>query len=241
MPNGGKLTIETAAVHLDEAYCREHVGVTPGDYVMLAVSDSGHGMDQETRARIFEPFFTTKEVGKGTGLGLSTVFGIVEQSGGHIWVYSEPGQGTTFKVYLPRVEEVTDEAPKHEAMSARGSETVLVCEDDEKIRALVRMILTARGYTVFEASGPGEAVLLQSRYTGPIHLLLTDVVMPQMNGRELAERLRSSLPNLKVLFMSGYTQNGIIHQGTLDQRVEFIQKPFTPEGLSRKIREVLDS
>lgn len=241
MPNGGKLSIETDNVHLDEAYCREHVGVTPGEYVMLAVSDTGCGMDEETKARIFEPFFTTKEPGKGTGLGLSTVFGIVKQSGGSIWVYSERGHGSTFKVYLPRVAEAGEEAPRGEAASRRGSETVLICEDDEKIRALARTIVAAQGYTVFEAGGANEALLFQSRYTGPIHLLLTDVVMPQMNGRELAQRLRASLPNLKVLFMSGYTQDAITSQGTLGPGIEFIQKPFTPEALSNKIRDVLDS
>ncbi|HWR50547.1 MAG TPA: ATP-binding protein [Bryobacteraceae bacterium] len=241
MPNGGKLTIETANVHLDELYCRDHVGATPGAYVLLAISDNGHGMSEETKARIFEPFFTTKEPGKGTGLGLSTVFGIVKQSGGNIWVYSEVGHGTTFKIYLPRIEKAGEELLTTELLAPRGSETVMVCEDDEKVRLLVRTILASLGYTVLEAATAEEALLFQNRYAGPIDLLLTDIVMPRMNGRDLADRLRSLMPDLKVLFMSGYTETGIIHHGALGQGFEFLQKPFTPENLGRKVRDVLDS
>jgi signal transduction histidine kinase len=237
MPDGGRLTIETANVDLSEEYCREHVEVQPGPHVMLAMTDTGQGMDAETKAQIFEPFFTTKERGKGTGLGLSTVFGIVKQSGGSIWVYSEPGRGTTFKVFLPRVDEAVSAALKIEAPDARGTETILVVEDDEKVRGLVRTVLSARGYTVFEAGNANEALLFESRYTGPIHLLLTDLVLPQVSGRELSEKLLSLHPGLKVLFMSGYTEKG----GALSPDVAFIQKPFTPEMLGRKVREVLDS
>jgi signal transduction histidine kinase len=234
MPDGGKLTIETANVHLDENYCREHVEAEPGAYVMLAITDTGHGMDEETKTHIFEPFFTTKELGKGTGLGLSTVFGIVKQSGGTICVYSEPGQGTTLKVYFPRVEGVPEMAPKAEAVGPRGTETVLVCEDDEKVRALIRTVLAAHGYTVLEAGSAREALLFRSRYTGPINLLLTDLVLPQVNGRELANQMLAILPGIKVLFMSGYSET------VLGPGVDFIQKPFAPEALCRKIREVLD-
>jgi len=234
MPEGGKLTIETANVHLDEAYCREHVDAEPGDYVMLAITDTGHGMDEDTKAHIFEPFFTTKEAGKGTGLGLSTVFGIVKQSGGSVWVYSEPGQGTVFKIYFPRVEGIPEAAPKLKSVGPRGTETVLVCEDDEKVRALVRTVLDVHGYTVLEAGSAREALLFRSRYTGTIDLLLTDLVLPQVNGRELARQMVAILPGIRVLFMSGYTETA------LDTDVEFVQKPFTPEMLCRRIREVLD-
>ncbi|HPQ14826.1 MAG TPA: ATP-binding protein, partial [Bryobacteraceae bacterium] len=235
MPRGGRLTIETANVELSEEYAREHVEARAGPHVMLAITDTGIGMDQTTKERIFEPFFTTKEYGKGTGLGLSTVFGIVKQSGGSLWVYSEPGQGSVFKIYLPRVEEAVVEAPEIEAPDARGTETILVVEDDEKVRLLVRTVLSARGYTVFEAAKPSEALMFQHRYTGPIHLLLTDVVLPEMSGQELSEKLLALHPRLKVLFMSGYTDRSI-SLGT----AAFIQKPFTPEALGRKIREVLE-
>jgi signal transduction histidine kinase len=237
MPEGGRLTIETANVTLGEEYCREHVEVQPGKYAMLAMTDTGHGMDAETRERIFEPFFTTKESGKGTGLGLSTVFGIVKQSGGSIWVYSEPGRGTTFKVFLPRVDEVAAEAPEIRGIEERGTETVLVVEDDEKVRALVRTVLSALGYTVFEAGDASEAIMFRTRYTGPVHLLLTDMVLPQMSGRELSEKLTSLDPGLKVLFMSGYTETGA---EMLGPNTAFIQKPFTPQALGRKVRDVLD-
>ncbi|MFA6147900.1 MAG: response regulator [bacterium] len=244
MPRGGKMTIETANVVLDESYAREHRFVSPGSYVMLAVSDTGSGMDGGTLARIFDPFFTTKELGKGTGLGLSTVYGIVKQSGGHINVYSEPGIGTTFKMYFPRVEErVTgiSMAGVFPSEKLRGSETILVVEDEDLVRKMVREILGQYGYTVLEARSGGEAVDLCSRHQGTIHLMLTDVVMPGMNGVELSKRLAPVKPEMKVLFMSGYTANAIVHQEILESGIAFLQKPFTMASLARKVREVLGS
>ena len=242
MPQGGKLTVETRNVYLDETYARRHVAVTPGRHVMLAVSDTGVGMDAETQAHIFEPFFTTKEVGKGTGLGLSTVYGIVKQSGGNVWVYSEPGHGSTFKVYFPRVGEGAQEyrrgAEPEEVL--RGEETVLLAEDEETVRKLAREVLELYGYRVLEAAGGGAALLICERHAGPIQLLVTDVVMPEMGGRELAARLAPLRPEMRVLYMSGYTDSAIAHQGVLEDRADFIQKPFTPEALARKVREVLD-
>jgi CheY-like chemotaxis protein len=242
MPTGGNLTIETANVSLDQEYASRHVGIQPGRYVMLAVSDTGSGMDEATRARIFDPFFTTKEKGKGTGLGLSTVYGIVQQSGGSIWVYSELNQGTSFKVYLPELQ--SDESP-HVVESTvdeiqSGSETILLVEDEEVVRGLTANILEGAGYQVIAASGGAEAVKLYADRNEPIDLLLTDVVMPQTSGKVVADRLTQMQPGLKVLFMSGYTDEAIVHHGVLDANVEFIQKPFTPAALSRKIREVLD-
>ena len=243
MPKGGKLTIETANVELDEAYALNHVAVRPGSYVMLAVSDSGHGMDVETQSHVFEPFFTTKEVGKGTGLGLSTVYGIVKQSGGNIWVYSEPGQGTVFKIYLPRIEDVVSSLDPGDqpVEELGGTETVLLVEDEPAVRKLARIVLEKNGYTILEADRGGEALRIAAEEEGPIHILVTDVVIPQLSGRQLAERIEAIRPCTKVLYMSGYTGNAIIHHGVLDQGIAFLQKPFTPLGLLRKVREVLDA
>ncbi len=243
MPTGGQLTIETGNVELDSDYARQHLGVTPGPHVMLAVSDTGVGMDRATQARIFEPFFTTKQVGKGTGLGLSTVFGIAQQSGGSVWVYSEPGAGTTFKVYFPRVEADLEIArpPAPVPATRRGSETILLVEDQEQVRAVAAGILERNGYRVIVAQNAGDALLLAEKHQGGIHLLLTDVVMPQISGVELARRIGLLRPELKVLFMSGYTDDSIVRHGVLDSRMAFLQKPFTPESLTRKLREVLAS
>ena len=243
MPRGGKLTIETANAELDESYTRMHISVKPGPYVRLIVSDTGTGMDEETRERLFEPFFTTKKEGKGTGLGLSMVYGIVKQSGGNIWVYSEPGKGTAFKIYLPRVfeeaqkvtEEGIDEAP------ARGTETVLVVEDEEMIRRIIFAALVEFGYSVLLAKDGEEAWEICAGTQGPIHLLLSDVVLPGMSGRESAKRLVLKRPGMRVLYMSGYTANAIVHHGALEPGIAFLQKPFAPAALLRKVREILDS
>jgi CheY-like chemotaxis protein len=209
---------------------------------MLAVTDTGHGIDQATMARIFEPFFTTKELGKGTGLGLSTVYGIVKQSGGNIWVYSEIGRGTTFKIYLPRVDERAEEYRRsiEDAKVTRGNETILLVEDEEMLRKLARQTLKGQGYQILEAANGDEAIALAAQHEGAIHLLLTDVIMPGMNGRDAATRLLETRPSLRVLFMSGYTDDAIVHQGVLDESANFIQKPFAPDGLARRVREVLD-
>ncbi|MBI5576818.1 MAG: PAS domain S-box protein [Deltaproteobacteria bacterium] len=243
MPTGGKLTIETANVYIDEAYARGHATMHPGAYVMIAVSDTGVGMDQETLSRIFEPFFTTKEKGKGTGLGLSTVYGIVKQSGGHIWVYSEPGRGTTFKTYLPSVEETADvpePAPEPKEL-IQGTETVLLAEDEEAVRMLALEILVMNGYTVLAAGDGEEALRTSARYEGKIDLMLCDVVMPGMSGADLSRKIALSRPDMKVLFMSGYTDNAIVHRGVLDPGTAFIEKPFSPDALARKVRAVLDA
>jgi PAS domain S-box-containing protein len=243
MPQGGQLTLETANVELNEGDTRTRVSVLPGRYVMLAVSDSGVGMDAETQAHIFEPFFTTKEKDKGTGLGLATVYGIVKQSGGHIWLYSEPNHGTTFKIYLPRLEEAAQpvEAISPGAPLAGGSETILLVEDEEGVRDLARRILELKGYKVITASNPTEAAQVCERYEGPIHLLLTDVVMPTMSGPQLAEHVAFLRPGLRVLYISGYTDNAIVPHGILEEGVQFLQKPFTRDSLTRKVREVLDA
>lgn len=244
MPQGGKLTIETANIELDDAYARQHAEVQSGHYVMLAVSDTGSGIDRETLARIYEPFFTTKAQGKGTGLGLSTVYGIVKQSGGHIWVYSELGRGTTFKVYLPRVQETVEVVEPDPARleQPQGLETILLVEDDERVRELVRTLLEEEGYTVLVAHNGDEALRFCQQYDGPAHLLVTDIVMPGgINGRQLSERLAPLYPELKVLFMSGYTDEAIVHHGVLEHHVAFLQKPFTLVALLRKVREILDA
>jgi len=244
MPQGGKLMIETGQVELDEIYARSHMGVKPGPYILLAISDTGQGMDAETQARIFDPFFTTKEQGKGTGLGLATVHGIVNQSGGHIWVYSEPGQGATFRVYLPQAQGNGIATKPAEAItrSLHGSETVLLVEDNIEVRDLARRVLLEHSYTVLEAPNGVKALQLAQTYSGLIHLLITDVVMPGgLSGPQLAQQLTSYRPELKVLYVSGYTDNAIVHHGVLDSGLAFLQKPFTPHILARKVREVLDT
>ncbi len=242
MPGGGRLTLETRNAELDEAYARDHVPVQPGRYVMFALSDTGTGMSPETMSHMFEPFFTTKEVGKGTGLGLATVYGIVKQSGGYVWCYSELGHGTTFKVYLPRVDEPVERLPGRVAARAtRGSETVLVVEDEAGLRALIRRALEQHGYTVLEASTADGASVLARNHTGPIHLLLADVVLPGASGRTLADALLVQRADLKVLFMSGYTEDAIVHRGVLASNTPFIGKPFSAEALAAKVREVLDA
>jgi two-component system, cell cycle sensor histidine kinase and response regulator CckA len=244
MPDGGKLTIDAAEVLLDEDFAAEHVGVTPGPHVLLAVSDTGIGMDKLTLARIFEPFFTTKELGKGTGLGLATVFGIVKQSSGIIQVVSEPNRGTTMNIYLPMADRsalVRSSVPPPNNEALHGSETILLVEDDEQVRALARTILRRYGYDVLDAQSGGDALLLCEQYSSPIHLLLTDVVMRRMSGRELAARLLKARPEMKVLYMSGYTDDAVMRSGIFHSKVAFIQKPITPEPLARKVREALDS
>jgi CheY-like chemotaxis protein len=243
MPDGGTLTIETAAVHLDEAYAEARNGVEPGAYAQLAVSDTGHGMGEETLARLFEPFFSTKGEG-GTGLGLATCYGIVKQHGGNIWIYSEPGKGATFKVYLPLAETKTahseDPTGSTTAADLTGIESILLVEDNEQVRELSLAILHRQGYSVITAENGREALAVLDRHEGPVHLLLTDVVMPGMNGRELFIEAVEKHPGLKVLFMSGYTDNVIAHHGVLDPGVAFIQKPFSVKDLAAKVREALD-
>jgi PAS domain S-box-containing protein len=242
MPQGGKLTIETANVDLDSTYGYLRPEVPSGPYVLLALADTGCGMTEEVKAHVFEPFFTTKEPGKGTGLGLATVYGIVKQSGGFIYVYSEPGQGTTFKIYLPRcVEAGTPRRPgSRSGLAAGGTETILLVEDQKEVRSLAQQALAMNGYTVLEAGSGGEALRIAKQYQARIDLLVTDVVMPGMSGRELAGHLLGQLPGLKVLFMSGYTDDAVVRHGILSADANFLQKPFTPYGLARKVREVLD-
>lgn len=242
MPNGGKLTIETANIVLDEENSEEFMGASKGPYVMLAVSDTGIGISRELRSKIFEPFFTTKEIGKGTGLGLSTVYGIVKQSGGCIWCYSEPGKGTTFKIYLPRVDSEAETLKKRDPdrLEIRpGSETILLVEDDKNVRKVARRILSGQGYTILEAANGDEALRVIREYQGHVHLMITDVVMPGMSGKELAEQFTGLRPDMKVIFISGYTDNAIVHHGVLNTGIHFLQKPFTAKTLIGKVREVL--
>jgi PAS domain S-box-containing protein len=241
MPTGGKLTIETANATLDEGYSRDHLGVAPGPHVMLAITDTGIGMDKDTLGRIFEPFFTTKQTGKGTGLGLSTVFGIVQQSGGSVWVYSEPGLGTTFKIYLPVADahDMAKTQPLQRVVASTGNETILLVEDDDAVRTVARGILVKQGYKVFEARNPGEAIAIAER-EAVIDLLVTDVVMPQMSGPELAKRLVAQRPGLKVLCMSGYTDDSIVRHGVIEACTAYLQKPITPESLALRVRQILD-
>lgn len=241
MPQGGKLTLETGKVYLDEDYAKHHEGVKPGEYTMLAVSDSGIGMDSATRERVFDPFFSTKGE-SGTGLGLATVYGIVKQHGGNIWVYSEPGEGSTFKVYFPVVETSVPEATTAAETSSnlKGSETILIVEDNEQVRRLAESVLKRNGYNVLTAKDGAQALERIQSHEHHINLLLTDVVLPDMNGRELYEKTAEAFPSMKVVYMSGYTNNVIAHRGVLDEGVDFIQKPFTVYGMAAKIREVLD-
>jgi CheY-like chemotaxis protein len=240
MPLGGKLTIETQAVSLDEEYARAHANVTPGAYVMLGVSDTGIGMDRQTQERIFEPFYTTKGLHEGTGLGLSTVYGIVNQSGGHIWVYSEPGTGTTFKVYFPQTDAPIDvEAAPLPAAVGRGDETILLVEDDDQVRLVAHTILARQGYLVLEASNADDALRICEEHDAPIHLLLSDVVLPKVGGRRAAERISALRPQIKLLFMSGYTDEAMMQHGILDAQAAYLQKPLTPESLTRRVRQVL--
>jgi two-component system, cell cycle sensor histidine kinase and response regulator CckA len=242
MPHGGRITIETANVDLDESYGQSHDQVKPGRYVLLAVSDTGQGMTEEVKAHLFEPFFTTKEVGKGTGLGLATVFGIVKQSGGHVKTYSEIGYGTTFKIYLPSVAEVIPRVKTQAkpAPAATGRETILLVEDEKAVRTMTRLALQASGYTLLEAADGEEAIRVCEQHRGPIHLLVSDVVMPQMGGRQLAERLTALHTKMRVLFASGYTDDAVVRHGVLQAEVAFLQKPFSMDALQRKVRAVLD-
>jgi len=242
MPAGGKITVETANMTLDEAYTRSHSGVAPGEYVQLAISDTGEGMTEETQRRIFEPFFTTKELGKGTGLGLSIVYGIVKQNGGEIWVYSQQGLGTTFKIYLPAVlpGKYDESGRLVVSTSERGHETILLVEDETNVRMLVRAVLKKQGYTILESKDVHHAMRLARERREPIDLLLTDVVMPDLSGPELARQLLTVHPEMKVLYMSGYADSAIVRHGVLPPEVAFMQKPFTPESLNIKVREVLD-
>ncbi|MGE5283421.1 MAG: PAS domain S-box protein [Actinomycetota bacterium] len=244
MPEGGRITVATADAELSAAYAASYPGVRPGPYVLLSIADTGRGMSDEVQSHLFEPFFTTKERQKGNGLGLATVYGIVQQSGGHIRVNSAPGRGSTFLVYLPRVETPEDGAQGSDRpllpRPSPGTETVLLTEDEEGVRRLAREILSGNGYKVLEAANGREAVLLSEGHRGKIHLLLTDVVMPELSGRDLGERIRRQRPDLRILYMSGYTDDAILRHGVREDGIPFLQKPFTPEGLARKVREVLD-
>ena len=243
MPDGGTVTIETRNAILDDAYAAQHVSVIPGEYVMLAVSDTGCGMDEKTKSRIFEPFFTTKPAGRGTGLGLSTVYGIVKQTGGNIWLYSEVGKGTTFKIYLPAIAALPEDIGKVAPAEAapRGGGTVLVVEDDTQLRRLTHRALASQGYTVLEADRGSTALDIARRHKGHIDLLLTDVIMPDTNGRKLAETIKAARPGMRVLYMSGYPDGAITSHGVLEPGVAYLAKPFTTEAVTRKVREVLEA
>jgi two-component system cell cycle sensor histidine kinase/response regulator CckA len=244
MPEGGKLTIETSNAEIDDEYAANHVGIQPGPYVRLTVSDTGFGMDERTQARVFEPFFTTKAKGKGTGLGLSTVYGIVKQSAGNVSVYSEPGLGTSFKIYLPRelsAKPVPIGEAKRSSKPRWGTETVLVVDDEEGMRRLAIRALTESGYTVLSAANGDEAIRVCEERDGEIHLLLTDVVMPNMSGRVLSQKISILRPAIKILYMSGYTDEAIVHHGVLDPGTRFLGKPFTAADLAQKVREILDN
>jgi PAS domain S-box-containing protein len=241
MPQGGKLIIETSTVDLDETYTSSYPELKAGPYVLLEVSDTGCGMDDKVKARVFEPFFTTKEVGKGTGLGLATVYGIIKQSGGHITVYSEVGQGTTFKIYLPWAQEAVPSGPAQPKLShlPAAGETVLLVEDEDRVRTLTRQVLQKNGYRVLEARHGAEALQVAEQQSGPVHIMVTDVVMPEMSGPQLARRMLGLQPNLKVLFLSGFTDSTLVGNGLLNTEQNFLHKPFTPDALARKVREVL--
>jgi CheY-like chemotaxis protein len=242
MPEGGKLMVETANTIVDADFCKSHGGLTPGDFVMLAVTDTGCGVDRETLDHVFEPFFTTKPEGKGTGLGLATVYGIAKQNNGFVYIYSELGRGTTVKVYLPRYvgHEAAVPAPPKEGSPAGGWETILLVEDESQIRQLAKTILETLGYRVLEASSPGEAIVLCEKHPRSIHLLLTDMVMPNMNGKELEGKIRAMMPRVRTLFMSGYTGDVIAQHGVFDETVHFLPKPFSVRSLAEKVRQVLD-
>ena len=242
MPRGGKLTFETDDVELDDAYCAANPGVEPGRYVLLTASDTGAGMDAETKARIFEPFFTTKQTGRGTGLGMAMVFGFVRQSGGHIAVYSEVDKGTSFRLYFPRVEGAVQEVRPSPISSEfpHGTETILLVEDEDGVRAMVRHVLGSCGYSMLEARNGEEALRVAQLHQGPIDLLLTDVVMPEMGGQSLSERMAELRPRTGVLFMSGYTDDAVVRHGVIEAKTNFLQKPFTPVALARRVRDVLD-
>ena len=242
MPKGGKLIIETANVELDETYSQEHIGIKPGQYVMLAISDTGHGIPEDIRSHIFEPFFTTKEKDKGTGLGLSTVYGIIKQSGGYIWLYSEPDKGTSFKIYFPQIKEVIKESALTSAPVElqKGNETILLVEDDDMVRNLIRLILEKNGYTVLEAGNAEKVTFLCKQHKGKINIMVSDVIMPKISGPQLFKKVAPLRPDMKVLYMSGYTDEAIVRHGVLEAGINFIQKPFTPDSIIRKIHEVLN-
>jgi len=241
MPTGGKITIETSNVEIDGEYAARHPGTKPGAHVMLSVTDTGCGMDAKTKARIFEPFFTTKEFGKGTGLGLSTVYGIVKQSGGSVWVYTEPGIGSTFKIYLPCVDSVFEVASPNDQVEhvKAGSQTILIVEDEAALLEVTCQSLKEVGYAILAAQGPAEAIRMSENHPGTIHLMVTDVIMPEMSGAQLAGHLSSLRPEMKVLYVSGYTDDTIVRHGVLETGLSFLQKPFSPKTLAQKVGELL--